>query len=186
MADEIKASIDAAAAHGFLFYVYTLADADGVFYVGKGKGRRLFHHEQLQDGDTNHVKKARICAAGEHFKREILAFFCDESAAYALERELIAEWRVDLTNIQGGMIAPDEARLARMQALKDGILPFDAWCQKASDWQRMGAIGAFGSMDAAYLFLMEMIDHLMANPVPTRVFIPRPVGYREVAYGIEE
>lgn len=82
--------------HNNMFYVYGLFLPNGkVFYIGKGKNRRIFDH--LSDGDIknshNRNKKKTIkdiLESGEEVGLKIFKFFYQESEAFKLEKELIA------------------------------------------------------------------------------------------------
>lgn len=76
------------------FYVYELVDPrDGVvFYVGKGKGPRINHHE----AEARRGKQSRKCdriraihAAGLFVRKRKVAFYADEDEAYLAEWALI-------------------------------------------------------------------------------------------------
>lgn len=91
-----------------MFYVYTLTDSrDGaVFYVGKGKGNRLEHHEQ----EARAGKRSRKCdrireiwSAGAKVGRNVVERFADEDEAFDREISLIAEIGLaNLTNVLPG------------------------------------------------------------------------------------
>ena len=52
-----QTSISSPPAEQRSYYVYTLARPDGsVFYVGKGSGKRIHHHERLTRSDPNKEK----------------------------------------------------------------------------------------------------------------------------------
>lgn len=89
------------------FYVYTLAYPDGtVFYVGKGKGKRIYLHEVearagKQSYKCNVIRK--IWAQGGKIIRQKIAFFDEGSEALAFEQQLIASFgRENLTNRTDG------------------------------------------------------------------------------------
>lgn len=172
--------IQTAAAHGRPFYVYTLSDAEGVFYVGKGKGRRVFHHERAKM-DRNGAKLARIFRCGGEPAKQILAFFADEGAAFACERELIGEGRDTLTNMAGGVVDATAASKARAQSMLDRMLALDRW--KASlagrpDVVRL-AVSVAGSLDALYATLRRALERQAVDSSPVSIFVPWP----EVAHG---
>lgn len=172
--------IQTAAAHGRPYYVYTLSDADGVFYVGKGKGRRVFHHERVKT-DRNGAKLARIARCGGEPTKEILAFFSDEGSAFACERDLIRESRETLTNMAGGVVDAAAVSKARAQSMLDRMLPLDRW--KASlagrpDVVRL-AVSVAGSLDALYATLRRAVEKQAADPSPVSIFVPWP----EVTHG---
>jgi hypothetical protein len=89
-----------------VFYVYTLSSPDGaVFYVGKGKGRRIDAHERQARLGVDSPKCAairKIWASGGRVLKEKVAFFNSEQDAYAEEKRLI-ESLPGLTN--GGRVA---------------------------------------------------------------------------------
>ena len=83
------------------YYVYALKDprTNAIFYVGKGKGNRAFHHQ----GDDSAREKARviadIVAAGMQPAVEILTHGLDEQSAFDIEAYTIAVLgRARLTN----------------------------------------------------------------------------------------
>jgi len=82
-----------------IWYVYELVDpANGeTFYIGKGKGSRMYNHGP---DDANQFKADRIKAIGnDKVIRRKIAEFWDESAALVCEYERIKE-NPSLTNIQ--------------------------------------------------------------------------------------
>lgn len=91
-----------------MFYVYTLSDPRSceVFYVGKGRGDRVDHHER----DARAGKPGEKCelirdilAEGLRPTKTIAARFIDESEAYAAEAEMISQIGLDrLTNVYPG------------------------------------------------------------------------------------
>lgn len=164
-------SIKGAAAHGHSFYVYTLADTGGVFYVGKGKGRRIFAHGKPDAQDTNYTKQLRIQEA-ERVERAVVAFFREEWAAYAFERELIAQHGPGLTNIASGCTASAEASRARLLLLKSKLAPLEVWRTTASAWQRDMAIELHGSVEAFYSAFTTELDRLLTYGSPTTLFVP--------------
>lgn len=117
------------------FYVYTLTDPrDGeIFYVGKGSGNRIAHHEREAKAGGKSKKCDRIreiWADGRKVIRREVKRFADEREAYAYEAELIEQMAAQLTNqAPGGMGAwskpldgPDQHSLANAKMCALAIL----------------------------------------------------------------
>lgn len=177
----LAAEITEAAGRGFPFYVYTLADQAGVFYVGKGRGDRVFHHERLQAGDNNHAKKARIKASGEP-EKTVLAYFLDEPAAYQFERDLIQERRAGLTNMAGGTVTWEQSARARATYLLGSMKDVEAWiCSLAPE--KLALIErAIGPARVFYEEIRAVLVNEATNPTPLRVFVPS-TARQELAHG---
>lgn len=93
------------------FYVYHLIDPRNsrVFYVGKGKGDRIEHHEREAQKGVDHPKCdviRSIWADGMSVGRVKVAVFAEEQAAYDFEKVEIA--RIGLCNLTN--IAPGGGR----------------------------------------------------------------------------
>lgn len=92
------------------YYVYELVDSGNnqVFYVGKGRGERAFHHEEeALSSNKNNAKLDRIRAIeknGDTLKIRVIGRYEKEYEAFAVESTLI-HWVYgydNLTNIQSG------------------------------------------------------------------------------------
>lgn len=178
VAHAIKADIHRAAANGYRFYVYALADDAGTFYIGKGCRTRVFQHERLWHSDGNGVKQSRIRACGEP-KKTILAFFQDEQAAYALERQLIKDSRAELTNIAGGTVTADQSRAARAMNMLACLAPFDEWVKRLASDQVATCISLGGSLRAFYNTFRAALVAECTSPTLLSISVP---GEIEVQY----
>lgn len=179
----LRLAIEAAKDRGYPFYVYTLADADGVFYVGKGTGGRLFQHERLSTLDRNAAKKARIMAFGVP-EKAIIGFFRDAAAALECEAERIKESRDELTNIAGGSTTWDQSAKARMQLLLNNMAQFDVWAVRLPQQKAQFCIGFAGSLRRFYDLFLAAIQAEAQNPTPASFFQPHAMTYHgtEVCY----
>ncbi len=91
----------------YRYYVYTLAFPDGcVFYVGKGTGGRLFHHEEEAQRECECRKCAiirSIWEVGGRVQRAIVYRTNDEQDAFEHEKTTIAKYRSEhLVNYEPG------------------------------------------------------------------------------------
>lgn len=95
------------------YYVYTLIDPRNkkVFYVGKGKGNRIYAHVEASElVDVKEVEKIKtireIRAAGKEVKHVVVRHGLTESEAFAVEAAMIdyiqGVQKHDLTNLQNG------------------------------------------------------------------------------------
>ena len=95
------------------YYVYQLIDPRNSkpFYVGKGKGERMYAHEREAEGKSQHPKCRvirEIKELGYVIEYKILKRFEDEAEAYLYEAQVILDIGLEnLTNLMhGGNIKP--------------------------------------------------------------------------------
>lgn len=139
-------------------HVYLLIDPRdaSVFYVGKGTGRRRFHHllEARSDRHSNSVKVARIraiWAGGLKPRIEVFSNCRDDREAFAVERALLVRLHgTTLTNIQSGTVTAEEgaAELARQALLR--LKSFEQWVLGLDYETEMLAVRIFGDVRSAY------------------------------------
>jgi hypothetical protein len=97
-----------------VYYVYELSYPDGrVFYVGKGKKKRMYNHERdvkrkiLNDTPNVDAKEqviANILKSGKEVRYKQVYFTEDEQAAFQFECERILYHGVhNLTNFRVGL-----------------------------------------------------------------------------------
>lgn len=166
-ANDLRTQIKLAASHGHGFYVYTLADDAGIFYVGKGRGVRVFAHGTSAD-KFNAAKNLRIAKSGRAVQRHVLAYFQSERDALEFERALICDSRAGLTNIASGGMPQDPKE--RASALASSMLAkLRDRSEIRPEWR------------PTFDLLRAEIEKEAANPSPTSITI-NGAG-RVVAYG---
>lgn len=92
------------------YYVYELIDprTNEVFYIGKGKGKRMYQHEKSAKTNCSvNSKKTGVILdihnAGLEVLYKVVADGLTEAEAFNLEHKLISEGKEYLTNIAGGV-----------------------------------------------------------------------------------
>lgn len=156
-----------------MFYVYTLSDPrdDAVFYVGKGKGLRMYQHaaEARREGGGGNKRKLErireIQAAGLEPLAAVVAEHEDEQDAFDHEADLIAA-TPGLTNIlaRGGgwsltkeeyerRRAEREARYLERQKvhLRERLKVWD-------EWERRGLVVTFPGLKDGDPLAKELVQ----------------------------
>lgn len=168
---QLLSEISNAAASGFRFYVYTLADSQGVFYVGKGAKGRVFQHLARRAQDTNLAKRSRLMAT-DSIGHAVVAYFNDEGEAYRHEAVLIRD-TPGLTNIAlGDWLEPIERTRTQARDMLSRIVPFENWRPTAAAACFMDAIGA-SSMRELYDSLTAELTKQIEGPAPTSICFNR-------------
>jgi len=98
------------------FYVYLLSDPDTneIFYVGKGKGNRVFSHlKKLNDGSEKSQKIEELNNRGENPKIELLVHGVDDEITIKKVESAIIDLidKKNLTNKVGGYESSDFGRM---------------------------------------------------------------------------
>jgi hypothetical protein len=151
------------------FYVYLLADprTGGVFYVGKGKHRRLRKHVALvRAGRVDNVEKCRRIAAIHSRGEEVLELVFEagltERTALEVERSLIeALMGMGLTNIAGGNCTNAERLEEEVAAIKRNWLPAWLWRRQATP-EQVAYVDQMGGPDAFRRTIFAELDEALA------------------------
>lgn len=146
------------------YYVYFLIDDDQIFYIGKGKGKRVSSHRRDCNSDRgNQVKSSRLRLAleADRYAEHIFCAGMTEPDALRLERALIKKLRKHgLTNISSGHVHPLESLIATIDANLAKFRPFDEWDRIAPQHARDFALKQFGSMRAFYDWIISSFIRL--------------------------
>lgn len=157
-------------------YVYALAHQGQPFYIGKGRGRRMFQHvlDALRGARGRKCEKIRaIFAAGGEIEYQVLGRYGSDTEAYAAEKQLIARGG-DLTNIVGRNakpISPRERAQQSFASLLAVMKPYDQWEPSLPPHLRTVAINVFGSPAGLYNTLKAVAEKGAANPPPNFFFV---------------
>lgn len=150
------------------FYVYVLHRPDGTpFYVGKGKGRRVFFHESeaLGDGRSHKLNVIRaIHRAGGTVSYSILSFYESEPDCHAREVEEIE--RIGRHDLRTGP-------LTNLTAGGEGTSGLSEETKKRIDEELHGP-AAPGERGIANRFYLELCKTVRSVPIrPLSAFTPK-------------
>jgi len=121
------------AAEEWKWYVYELIDprTERVFYVGKGCGSRIHHHEReakkgIVSDKTNTINE--ILSLGFELKKQKVAYFREEQASYDHETDVISFYGLEnLTNVMPGGQTAWDRRVSERAFREEKIVPLDEW-----------------------------------------------------------
>lgn len=159
-------------------YCYALSDECGnVFYIGKGRGNRLYQHErEARRGalSEKHDRIRGIVERGYAVTYSILGEYEDDASAYQAERNFIAA-HSGLTNIASGggamPVSPKERMRRRAAEMLRQLKPRWAWMQEMTEYRAHMAERMFGSLDACYDFFETTLRSNAECPDPNVLFI---------------
>lgn len=133
----------------YRWYVYELIDprTDLVFYVGKGSGNRIDHHEKetLRGVCSKKINKIKsIINKKLAIKKQKIAYFCDEQMAYDYETDRIDFYGLEnLTNVMaGGQKAWERRKHERRSRVKQNNEPLDKYLERC-DSDKLFSMFAF-------------------------------------------
>ena len=154
------------------YYTYFLVHpvTCGIFYVGKGKGKRVTDHvKNAKKGLVDNAEKFRVITeihnGGMSVVELIFSNHDEEVDAYMVERNLIRKFRKHgLTNISGGMMSNAELAVQQAKAAIARMLPFEIWLKVATRGQLEAAfrIGK-GDLRACYDGIIEEFDYIASK-----------------------
>lgn len=150
------------------FYIYALVRADGTpFYVGKGKGLRLFFHEAeaLGDGRSHKLNTIRaITRAGKEVAYEVVAFYDNEEQCH--QREIDEILRIGRHDLKTGS-------LTNLTAGGEGTSGLSEETRQRIDAELHGP-DAPGERGIANRFFLKLCNETRSVPVrPASEFSPR-------------
>lgn len=160
-------------------YCYALVDPSGeVFYIGKGRGRRMYAHLDYAKKGGLGLKCDRIraiLAAGGDVEHRVLGEYETDAEALQAECRLIAA-HTGLTNLtaggEGGGLPPKERIRRRARRLLGEMLPLGEWLARgrptAVGW---GLIKMDGGPVAAYERMRAELEAEIANPSPNVLWV---------------
>jgi hypothetical protein len=140
------------------YYTYLLIDPRSglVFYVGKGKGRRMSCHARLARlGVVDNAEKFRkiteIHSSGEIVVEAVFSVHEDEGDSFNVERSLISILRSKgLTNISGGTVTNDQRNKETALAMISRLRTFEEWVSQLGEDRSSLVIRVFGSHRSCY------------------------------------
>lgn len=153
------------------FYVYRLIRPDDgtPFYVGKGKGRRVFFHENeaLGDGRSHKLNTIRaIARAGMELAYEIVAFHEDEAQCH--QREIEEIMRIGRHDLKTGP-------LTNLTAGGEGTSGLSEETKQRMDAELHGP-DAPGERGVANRFFLKLCEDTRSVPVrPASEFSPKAI-----------
>lgn len=159
-------------------YVYSLSDQNGVvFYIGKGRGARMYQHATDAKRGVAGPKADRIrliLAGGGEVTCTVLGEYGSDVAAGEAERESIAQHQ-NLTNLtKGGEGCSLDAR-QRMQrkarSLLDALMPYPLWLANIRAELVKPIIVVFGSIEACYVKLRDELVMESIAPQPNVILV---------------
>ena len=123
---------------GEKYYVYLLINPTTglIFYIGKGKGKRVSHHYKayINGNGINEAKNKHIHEVVKSGLKPIEFIFEDnlsEKEAFSLERNLILRLSdYGITNITNGVLDEVERYKILAQIDVDRIIPYGVWERK--------------------------------------------------------
>ena len=157
-------------------YVYALIDTrdDAVFYVGKGRNRRMYQHElNAKSGKLGirHDRIRDILAAGACVECRVLAEYDTDVEAFEAEKGFIAQFD-GLTNQNAGGGGARLVGMARRnqimkqaQAMLDKLVPFERWVPRHKE----SIIAVSGSCKAFYDEIKGALIKQATHPFPTGI-----------------
>ena len=136
------------------YYVYLLKDPRdmSIFYIGKGKGKRMFAHvANAKKGKIDNVKKYQriieIHSAGFDVIAEKKYEGISEREAYKKEKELISEFKnMGITNIVGGTVTNEELAYQGALDLLKRLKSFDRWVSDIDEFTINFVMKRYGSL----------------------------------------
>nr|DAE16556.1 MAG TPA: GIY-YIG nuclease superfamily protein [Podoviridae sp. ctiwu7]DAW04571.1 MAG TPA: GIY-YIG nuclease superfamily protein [Bacteriophage sp.] len=153
------------------YYVYLLIDSRDkkIFYVGKGKGKRMHAHvvETTHGRIANSVKSDKIneiLAAGAEVLERVIFTTKRESVAFTVERFLIDRLKEHgLTNIVRGVVTNNQARVRELEHRLKHMKSRDEWIYGRHPAYVVDfAITSFGSLENLYDWMvtqhMELLE----------------------------
>lgn len=159
-------------------YCYSLASPDGkVFYVGKGRGKRMFAHEKQARLGGLGAKCDRIreiLADGGDVAYAVLGQFETDEAAFAAEKQWIGHFP-NLTNATCGgggtpISAKERIRLKAIQML-NRLRPMNEWIASMTKEHYEMLCKVNGSPQAFYEDLVASIKRDILEPTPTEICV---------------
>lgn len=143
------------------WYVYFLVDPliDHIFYVGKGKGRRMYAHALGADSTHGNITKnfriRDIHSQGNKVREVVFEAYPRENDAYAIEEKLITALKhTGLTNRAKGVANPKTDAESMLGSIKN----FDCWLVTTDHYTLGCARRAFGDLRKFYdRFVSELV-----------------------------
>ena len=174
-------------------YVYTLSDPDGVvFYIGKGRNKRIYQHEMNAKRGKPGEKNERIRSileSGGKIQYQIISIHKTDIEACLAEIEAIAA-HDNLTNKTKGGEAGASPEICRTYAIRKAknmlsrLIPFDRWVAGMSEERKQYLIKIAGgeSLREQWDWIESCLRREAADPSPDWV-ATGPDGKAQFGYG---